>query len=697
VPEVVVVASQLRAAELASVPASLTVLDRATVEAAAVQHFEELIPLVPNLNWSGEGSRARYFQVRGTGELEQYQGAPNPSVGFLVDDIDLSGLGGVATSFDVDRVEVLRGPQGTRYGANALAGLVYVESAAPTATPEARVTVTAGSEDTLAAGAVVSGPLGGPGAALAGRIAVQQYRSDGFRNNVYLGRDDTSDRDELTARARLHWQPSAGIDLHLTALHVDLDNGYDDFALDSGFTTRSDVPGEDSQETDAAALKATLPLGAAAELTSISTVASSDSVYAFDADWGNPGFWAPFTYDFTTRIARGRDTLTQELRLASRPGHAWLGADGVAGVYLQDLREDVAEAYTANCPAATCGVDLIYDADDTATRSRYDATNLAAYAELGWAPGPATRLTAGLRREVRDAEYTDSAGNRVDPVDRMWGGDLTLTRELGTGGAAPATVWGRIARGYRAGGFNPSVLAFPGEERGLEFSPESLWNYEVGVRGGDRDGHWWAAASVFLQDRVDPQVKIPGQLASDPNTFVFLTENAERARIEGLELEARWRPAAPAFAGRLTLGAALGLLDTEIREFTARPALEGREQAHAPGYTLALTGEWRTPAGWFGRAELGARDGFVIDYCQVDSCSSPDPETDPYQVLDLAAGREWGPWSVTAWVRNLLNETYAVRGFFFGNEPPDFVPTLYTRPGDPRQLGVTVAYAWQEP
>jgi len=241
------------------------------------------------------------------------------------------------------------------------------------------------------------------------------------------------------------------------------------------------------------------------------------------------------------------------------------------------------------------------------------------------------------------------------------------------------------------------VLAFPDKKRGLEFEPESLWNYEVGVRGGARDGHWWAAASVFLQDRVDPQVKIPGQLVSDPNTFVFLTENAERARIEGLELEARWRPAAPALAGRLTLGAALGLLDTGIREFTARPALEGRELAHAPGYTLALTGEWRTPAGWFGRAELGARDGFAIDYCQVDDCASPDPETDPYQVLDLAAGRAWGPWSVTAWVRNVLDETYAVRGFWFGNEPPDFVPTLYTRPGDPRQLGVTVAYAWQEP
>ncbi len=95
-----------------AVPASLAVLDPDAIAAGSVQHFEDLAPLVPNLNWSGEGSRARYFQIRGTGELEQYEGAPNPSVGFIVDDIDLSGIGGAATSFDVDRIEVLRGPAG---------------------------------------------------------------------------------------------------------------------------------------------------------------------------------------------------------------------------------------------------------------------------------------------------------------------------------------------------------------------------------------------------------------------------------------------------------------------------------------------------------------------------------------------------------------------------------------------------------
>ena len=92
---------------------------RDVLEAAGLQHLQDVLGLVPNLNWSGGTSRPRYFQLRGIGELEQYQGAPNPSVGFLIDGIDFSGVGMPATLFDVEQVEVLRGPQGTRYGANA--------------------------------------------------------------------------------------------------------------------------------------------------------------------------------------------------------------------------------------------------------------------------------------------------------------------------------------------------------------------------------------------------------------------------------------------------------------------------------------------------------------------------------------------------------------------------------------------------
>ncbi|HEX7237315.1 MAG TPA: TonB-dependent receptor plug domain-containing protein, partial [Gammaproteobacteria bacterium] len=142
--EEIVVTANFRESRIEELPVSVTVLDRAELKATTQQHFEEAIRSVPNLNLSGEGSRARYFQLRGVGELEQYDGAPNPSIGFIVDDIDFSGLGSVGTLFDVDRVEVLRGPQGTRYGANALGGLIYMRSQAPTPKLSADVEATAG-------------------------------------------------------------------------------------------------------------------------------------------------------------------------------------------------------------------------------------------------------------------------------------------------------------------------------------------------------------------------------------------------------------------------------------------------------------------------------------------------------------------------------------------------------------------------
>ena len=202
VDELVVSAFRETGAE--RLPSSITVLDSEAIRATTVQHFQELIELVPNLNYSGDGTRARYLQIRGIGELEQYQGAPNPSVGFIIDDIDLSGLGSAATLFDAEQVDVLRGPQGTRLGANALAGLVYVKSADPTEEFESRVEATAGTEDTYALGGVISGPVG---ERLGYRAAVQNYTGNGFRKNAYLGASDTNGFDELTARGKLRFAP----------------------------------------------------------------------------------------------------------------------------------------------------------------------------------------------------------------------------------------------------------------------------------------------------------------------------------------------------------------------------------------------------------------------------------------------------------------------------------------------------------
>jgi iron complex outermembrane receptor protein len=109
----IIVTANLAPIPLAETAGSISVLNEQALRDAGQQHFEDVLALVPNLNWAGDTSRPRYFQIRGIGELQQYQGAPNPSVGFLIDDIDFSGLGSAATLFDVDHIEVLHGPQGT--------------------------------------------------------------------------------------------------------------------------------------------------------------------------------------------------------------------------------------------------------------------------------------------------------------------------------------------------------------------------------------------------------------------------------------------------------------------------------------------------------------------------------------------------------------------------------------------------------
>src|SRR5258706_6662921 len=143
--EEIVVTAGLRSTSVAELPQSVTVIDRDTLRAAGVQHFEDVLGLIPDLNWAAGTSRPRFFQLRGIGEVEQYQGAPNPSVGFLIDDIDFSGVGMPATLFDTQQIEGLRGPQGTAYGANALAERTRGRNAAPRDEFEFVVEVTRGA------------------------------------------------------------------------------------------------------------------------------------------------------------------------------------------------------------------------------------------------------------------------------------------------------------------------------------------------------------------------------------------------------------------------------------------------------------------------------------------------------------------------------------------------------------------------
>ena len=650
----VVITASLRRDRLEDLPASITVLDAATVREAGVQHLQDLLPLVPNLNWASGTARPRYFQLRGIGETDQWQGAPNASVGFLIDGMDFSGVGTPATLFDVGQVEVLRGPQGTTYGANALAGLVNVTTRRASLEPEARLELTGGDYDSRAAGLVVGGEVG---AGVAGRLVAQRFRGDGFRDNAFLNRDDTNGFDETTLRARLAASPRDDLDLDLAALWVDLDDGYDAFSIDNSRRTLSDKPGRDRQRSGGLSAAIDWRASEAFVVRSVTAWTDSDILYSFDGDWG----FDP-SYDFTSRFLRRHRTASQDLRLVSadaprEPGDwAWL-----AGGYVLDVLETNDQ------------LDL-FDGDVyRALQSRYRATNLALYGQLEWRATARWRLTAGLRGEQRDARYRDSDGSAFAPRDRMLGGHLAAEYTLADGQSAYLT----LSRGYKAGGFNLGPLVPEGRRL---FDPEFLRSAELGWRLRRADGRLAFDAALFYMRRSDQQVSTSAQYdPGDPLSFIYITDNAARGENRGAELTASWRP-----RERLRLGASVGALRSRYIGYQlGGRVLDGRDQAHAPRWQYSLTAEYRRARGPYARADLQLVDAFYFS-------ESHDQRSRPYQLLNMRAGWAAERWDASVWVRNALDSSWTQRGFYFGNEPPDYPDKLYVQPGDPRQLGVTL-------
>jgi outer membrane receptor protein involved in Fe transport len=680
--EEVVVTATLRQQSLLDTPVSITVLNERTLRDAGRQHFEDVLAAVPNLSWAGGTSRPRFFQIRGIGEREQYEGAPNPSVGFLIDDIDFSGIGMPATLFDVGRIEVLRGPQGMRYGANALAGLIVMRGQEPADELGFATEASYGEYASESIGAAATGPAEALNSSW--RIAVQRYESDGYRRDVFLHRDDTNGRDELTGRAKWRWRPSDDTTVDLTWLHAKLDNGYDGWSIDNTRVSLADRPGKDAQTSDGASVRVETGAGSIGRLTVIAAGSNSDSEYSFDEDWGNERDWAPFTYDYFYGSQRNRKTRSLEARLASpdaaEPGRiAWL-----AGLYALDVDETLNEGrqgvyidpFTPEFSGTT----------DYHLRSDYDARNVAAFGQLdGWID---TRWgwSFGLRGETRKADYQDRGARNGEPratdadeKDTMWGGQATLHFDP----SDSLRLFTTVSRGYKAGGFNLGQAAAIRPR----FEPEYLWSLDVGAKGEWLDHRLYLDITAFYMKREDMQISTGIQLdpVGDPGSYFFLTDNASGGRNLGVESSVRWR-----LTEQLEVGGTLGLLRTRYSGY--RPAgadLSDRDQAHAPRYQASLNATWRHPLGWMARVDVSAVDSFYFDVPPNDT------RNNAYALTNIKVGYEADRWSVYAWGRNVFDKDYAIRGFYFGNRPPLFENERYVQLGEPQQFGVTARWEFR--
>ena len=644
-------------------PASVSIIQQDSIVESGQTHFADVIDAIPNFSWSGGTNRPRYFQIRGIGELEQYEGAPNPSVALLVDDFDFSSLGGVATLFDIDQIEVLRGPQGLRYGANALAGLVHLKTKDPTPYLSANSELSFGNDQLIAGGAAIGGPVDGSGGTLQFRIAAYQQKSNGFRNDVFLGRDDTNRRNELTTRLKLRWQPTDQSQIDLAYLHVDLDDGYDAFAIDNGLTTQSDRPGQDAQRTDGVSIKGAFEMPQRSKFISTTSLAQSDVKYSFDGDWGNNPFWGQFApYDYFSDTSRQRQVMQQEFRLQNdqpTSPRRWL-----AGLYGLRLEEGNRTTELSD--------NLPYDYLD----SDYTALNTAIFGQLDQDFNGSNTFTAAARLERRTAHYFDSRPEEFTPTDLMLGGHVALSHAI----SPQDNLYILGSRGYKAGGFNLGN-SIPEDLR--QFSPEYLWNLESGIKSQLCDSKLETRLALFYDWRREQQAK--NAIQNDPNdplAFTFVTENAARGYNAGAEAEIAW-----AVTERARLYSNASLLRAKFTEFegTAAERLSGREQSDAPTWQYTSGLRYQLFDDVFARAEVTGKDSFYFD-------DSHDQRSKAYELFNASIGWSHDKWSVTAWGRNLLDRAYAVRGFYFGDEPPDFPNKLYIQRGDPRAFGITLSY-----
>ena len=662
--EEVVVTATLRGDDLSRVPSSISVVTDAEIAARAASHLDDLLGAVPNLNFAKGASRARFLQIRGIGERGQFEEPLNSSVGLIVDGVDLSGLGTVASLFDVEQVEVLRGPQGTLYGANALAGLINVVTHAPTDTTEGLVELTGGTYGTYGLGAVASGPLSDNAR---GRLVVRIDESDGFIDNAFLNRDDTDNLSDKTVRGRLAADISETVRLDLAGGFLDADNGYDAFSLDNVRTTLANEPGQDTQQTVYGTASLTADGNAATTRAHVG-LATSDLAYGYDADWVYPNFH-PWGYAGTDNYLRDRDTLTAEVRLVSKPERRILGGatDWLAGVYLLDQDVDLRRQST------------FIDQDFT---SAFGIRRLAFFGQTETALDDASSLTLGVRVERHSSSYNDSNGIDFDPADTMVGGRIALNREL----AAGAVLYGSIARGYKAGGFNADgTLAADLRV----YDPETLVNYEAGVKTLARQGRLALRLALFHMRRQDVQIEssLVRRLADGSSEFIQYVGNAAEGRNSGVEVDLEYLATESA-----TLFARLGVLRTEYQDFITGDGEDygGRDQAHAPGYQFNVGGEitFGARGAFFARGEWEGRDDFYFS-------DNHNLQSKAYQLVHLSAGYRDDPWTVKIWGKNLADEDYFVRGFLFGNDPRDgYTDRGFTQLGAPRRFGVTVSRYW---
>ena len=684
--EEIFVTSGLNKKNLYKSAKSVTIFTKDRIRENPDIHLQTYLEEVPNLNWAGGSSRPRYFQIRGVGESSHYfgEGPPNFSVGFSVDDMDLSGLGMLGHLFDIGQVEIFKGPQSTTFGSNALAGLIAIKSNDPIRNLGLETSLSFGSDDLRSVGSMLNINLTNN---LFLRLSSSVNYSDGFRKNKSLDMSNSNKKEESFARLKVKFLPSPNISFLGTFLYADLSNGYDVWAPDNNmnFNTYSDSLGEDSQLTKGLSIRGEFSLTDNVTITAISSITETDLIHAYDGDWGDSLYWGEnhnwdeiiqgWAYSFFDKNKKNRKNLNNEIRFKY--------SNLTLGLFSKNLEEyDTALGY-------------LYGGSATNANSNFSHDVYAIYGQLEHKITERLSITSNFRGENSKYAYLgqsvgiDSYYEAINlpnisfkTDEKMNGYKFSGKYEMNN----KTNFFATFSKGFKAGGVNQQpFLALINRP----FGPEFLYNYEIGLK--NKTSKTDTRFTAFLGLRKNQQVSISSQQEDgNPNSFLFYIDNATSGENNGFEFENTFK-----IFKKLNLSTSIGYLNTHIAEFSYQISENdsiskggGREAAMSPNTaSLGLSFKPRIDI------LINFNVSYKGEYYFSDSFNEKSAE---YSILNFSIGKKFNNFKLTFWGNNILNEKYATRGFYFGLIPPDYPEQLFKSYGDPRQLGIKIDYLFKK-
>ena len=708
--EEVIVTAQKREQSMQDVGISVTAMSGENMSALGVNNSADIARFTPNLNIAnitGEGNQPAIF-LRGVG-LNDFNTNNSGPVGMYVDEVIVSAPSAQAFAMlDAERVEVLRGPQGTLYGRNTTGGAINVISNKPTEEFEASALLRYGNFDATKVEATVSGPFSD---SVGGRLAVVSNTADGYIDDVGTGKE-YNETNNYSARALLQWDASESVstlfNVHYGKTDTDAPryihygrfdaNTFNpDFGIFEGLCSSADVArqashcvsllgyqdntdddrkGEWSKDGElnfdvlGGSAKVNWDINDSLSFVSITGYDEVDKIHAEDSDSG-PDNWLEVTFGTDSK------TFTQEFRLVGQGESSnWL----LGAFYLdEELNQD---------QTADIGRDLRpltgFDPDLGVMFSRHqtqqDTQTWALYGQYEYAFSEQWVATVGLRYTQETKDFTadvslDEPGFSIpivafeDDIDN----DNTSGRlALNYFPNEDWMIYGSLTTGFKSGGF-PGVLGFaPQEYEG--YDPEEIIAYELGFKSTLASGLVQLNGAAFFYDYTDMQVfqlieggTVPGQKLT----------NAGESEIYGAEFELTSQPTEGVY---LMLG--VGYTHSEFKELDFGPGIDlsGNTLANAPEWNAngLARYDWQLNGG--GGLHVQADFTYTDDYF-FDAFNNDYTSQEAYTLWGARAG--WvassGNWEVALWGQNLTDEDYFSTGLDLG---PDFglVQMIPTRP-----------------